>query len=221
MFEVGYEYRNVVTGKMHVTLIRNNEDKQPLNMTRARYRFCVHLGYVLPSYIHVDFKDEDKTNDELDNLAEVNTGNGLVKHYEAKRGYKPKQQTYTCAECGVSFHIDHGLAEQRKKMSKSGDLYCTQDCSLKARAKLRTLSQEEQSKIKELRESGKTIEEVTAITGYGANTIVKYQGNKIRLNALSPDKIKKIQELCAQGLCNGKVSEITGISRAAIAKYKK
>lgn len=221
MFDVGYVYQNVITGKIHVTLSRNKEDSHSLSMTRARYRFCVHLGYILPSYIHVDFKDEDKTNDELDNLKEVNSGNSLVKHYSLKREHQPKEETYSCSECTTAFKIDHGMAEYRKKMSKSGDLYCSQACSLKARAKLRTLSEEEQLRIKQLRESGKTIEEVTELTGYGANTITKYQGDKIRLNTLSSEKIKKIEELCEQGLSDRKISALINVSRQVVAKYRK
>ncbi len=93
-------------------------------------------------------------------------------------------------------------------------------CSALARAITNTLPEEEQLRIKELRESGKTIEEVTAITGYGANTIMKYQGSHIRLNAVSPEKVKQIQELAKTGLSNRKIGDKLNIGRQTVARYR-
>lgn len=221
VFEVGYEYFNNFVGRYQVALLRSTTDRKPVTMFRARYRLCVFLGYVLPSYIHVDHKDENKLNDDLENLQELPAKENIKKHTDFKRDWRPMEETYTCSECGKEFKEDHGIANSRKKMSKSGDLYCTMACSIKARAKINTLTEEEQGRIKELRESGKTIEEVTAITGYGANTIMKYQGSRIRLNAIGPEKVKRIEELSKTKLSNTKIGKQLNIGRQTVARYRK
>ena len=221
MFDVGYEYFNTFVNRYQVALSRTGSNRLPVTMFRSRYRFCVYLGYVLPSYIHVDHKDEDKLNDDIDNLQELKATDNVKKHFDFRRNGQPMEEIYICSECGKEFREDHGIANCRKKMSKSGDLYCTMACSIKARAKINTLTQEEQNRIKELRESGKTIEEVTVITGYGANTIMKYQGSRIRLNAISPDKVRQIEELGKTKLSNTKIGKQLDIDRQTVARYRK
>jgi len=221
MYDIGYEYFNNFVGRYQVALSRSDSTDNPITMLRARYRYCVFLGYVLPSHIHVGHLDEDCTNDEVYNLQALSPTDNVKKHFNAKRNFQPMVETYICAECGNHFNEDHGVANSRKNMSKSGDLYCTAACSIKARAKLNTLDTEEQNRIRELRESGKTIEEVTTITGYGANTIMKYQGSQIRLNAISPDKVKQIEELSKTNLSNTKIGELLNIGRQTVARYRK
>lgn len=83
------------------------------------------------------------------------------------------------------------------------------------------MSEEEQLRIKELRKEGKTIKEVSELTGYGANTILKYQGSHIRLSAIAPDKVKQIEELSQTKLSNTKIGELLGIGRQTVARYRK
>lgn len=221
MYDIGYEYFNNFVGRYQVALSCTGSNFSPVTMFRARYKYCVFLGYVLPGHIHVDHIDEDRTNDEIYNLQTLTASDNVKKHFDAKRNFQPMVETYVCAECGNQFSEDHGIANCRKKMSKSGDLYCTIACSAKARARINTLDSEEQNRIKTLRESGKTIEQVTAITGYGANTVMKYQGSHIRLNAIAPDKVKQIEELAKTGLSNRKIGDKLNIGRQTVAKYRK
>lgn len=221
MFDVGYEYFNNFVGRYQVALSRTGSNKKPVTMLRARYRFCVFLGYILPSYIHVDHKDENKLNDDIDNLQELKATDNVKKHFDFRRNGQPMDETYTCSECGKEFRENHGIANSRKKMSKYGHLYCTINCAAKARGVINTLPLAEQLRIKELRECGKTIEEVTSLTGYGANTIMKYQGSHIRLNAISPDKVRQIEDLGKTKLSNRKTGKLLDIGRQTVARYRK
>ncbi len=221
VYDIGYEYFNSFVGRYQVALSCTGSNFSPVTMFRSRYRYCVFLGYVLPSHIHVDHIDEDRANDEIYNLQTLTARDNTRKYFDFKRNYRPMVETYFCSECGNSFNEDHGVANSRKKMSKSGDLYCTMACSIKARAKINTLSVDEQNKIKELRESGKSIEEVTAITGYCANAVLKYQGSHIRLNAISPEKVKQIEELSKTNISNTKIGELLNIGRQTVARYRK
>lgn len=65
LFKYGYLFTNRENRK-HVYLYR--EDKSRTTMSYARYLMSVKLGYILSQEFEVDHKDNDKTNDDIDNL---------------------------------------------------------------------------------------------------------------------------------------------------------
>lgn len=211
----GYEFFNAKEGIWKVVL--TNYKGEQITIPKSLYVYCTKTGKHIRHTQRIIHIDEDKTNDSFENLKLVHK-NDLVK----KREEHPETLEVQCTHCDKVFHQPYlDVVWRRKANSESGNFYCSVQCAALARAITNTLSEEEQNRIKELRESGKTIEEVTALTGYGANTIMKYQGSHIRLNAISPEKVKQIHELSKMGLSNRKIGDKLNIGRQTVARYRK
>lgn len=209
----GYEFFNEKEGIYKVTLI--NYKNETITIPKSLYVYSINTKNHIRHTQFLRHIDDDKTNDSFDNLKLMHK-NDLVK----KQTPHPDTLEVECTHCHKQFHQPYLDVVWRRKANKGGNFYCSYKCSALARAITNTLPEEEQFRIKELRESGKTIEEVTAITGYGANTIMKYQGSHIRLNAVSPEKVKQIQELAKTGLSNRKIGDKLNIGRQTVARYR-
>ena len=79
------------------------------------------------------------------------------------------------------------------------------------------MSEEEQLRIKELRKEGKTIKEVSELTGYGANTILKYQekGSNSRYYTINTRKEEMIKDF-SEGMSLNKMSKKYRLSKETI-----
>ena len=191
-YDSGFEIYNKTLGRFQINLC--NKDGTRRTILKSRYTLCVHLGYEPPSNIHVDHIDNDKRNDNLNNLQLLSASENIKKYSDFKRNGEPMLEQYICSHCGNTFIEDHGIANCRKKQSITGELFCSMACSVKSRAIKNTLSLDEQNKIKELRESGLSIKKITKLTGYGANSIMKYQGDYFNYSLLSKEKQEKVKQ---------------------------
>jgi hypothetical protein len=75
----------------------------------------------------VHHKDGDCTNDILDNLEIIDS----YKHTSIHGGSNcksPKIVTLKCSHCNCEFELIEKIVRARLKQSKSGNLYCSQDC---------------------------------------------------------------------------------------------
>lgn len=212
-YNKGYEFFNEKEGIWKIVLI--NYKGETLTIPKSLYVYCTNTGSHIRHTQFIRHVNEDKTNDSFDNLKLMHK-NDLVK----KLIPHPDTLEMQCTHCNKIFHQPYLNVMWRKKVNKYGNFYCSHKCSIEARAITNTLTTEEQNKIRELRASGKTIKEVTAITGYCANAIMKYQGSNIRLNAISPEKVKQIEELAKTGLSNTKIGKKLNIGRQTVARYR-
>ena len=64
-YKFGYVVMNRENRK-HIILYNSNKDRTTTSL--ARYLMSVKLGYLVPETYEVDHKDNDKTNDSIDNL---------------------------------------------------------------------------------------------------------------------------------------------------------
>lgn len=85
-----------------------------------RYVMAKHLGRHLTSNEAVHHKDEDRTNNKIDNLELLSLSEHISQHMRER--YTPI--FVNCSECGKEFRCD----EKRIKRSKSGRLFCSQNC---------------------------------------------------------------------------------------------
>lgn len=213
-YKHGYEFFNSKEGIWKIVLTDHKSEQ--ITIPKSLYVYCTKTGKHIRHTQRIIHIDEDETNDDFNNLKLVHK-NDLIK----KREEHPDMLEVQCTHCQKIFHQPYlDVVWRRKANSETGNFYCSVQCAALARAITNTLTEEEQNRIKELRESGKTIEEVTTITGYGANTIMKYQGSHIRLNAISPEKVKQIQELSKTGLSNTKIGKLVGAGRQTVARYR-
>lgn len=188
----GYEFFNEKEGIYKVNLI--NYKNEMITIPKSIYVYCTNTGNRIRHTQFIRHIDDDKTNDKFENLKLMHK-NDLVK----KLVPHPATLEVQCSHCSKKFHQPYLDVVWRRKSNKKGNFYCSYDCSIKARAIDNTLTIEEQNKIKELRRGGKTIKEVTELTGYGANSILKYQdkGSNSRhytVNTRKDEMIKDFQE---------------------------
>lgn len=206
----GYEFFNEKEGIWKIVL--TNYKKESITIPKSLYVYCTKTGSHIRHTQFLIHVDEDKTNDTFDNLKLLHK-NDLIK----KREPHPETIRVTCNHCNKVFDQDYTNVVWRKRSSKTGNLFCSMACSVASRAINNTLSIEEQSKIKELRNAGKTIEEVTALTGYGANTILKYQdeGANSRRHTVNTRKDEMIKDF-SEGMSLNKMAKKYRLSKDTI-----
>ncbi len=115
-------------GRKRVTFYNSQDDMW--GMTYARYLMCVHLGYILPTELEVDHKDDDKTNDDFSNLQVLTKEQNLLKQ---QYNYIMNQQVVYgvyCACCGTPFLLLE--REVKNRIAKGVELpFCSRSCAAK------------------------------------------------------------------------------------------
>lgn len=197
----GYEYFNEKEGVWKVVL--TNYKGETLTVPKSLYVYCTTIGSHIRHTQFIRHISDDKTNDSFDNLKLMHK-NDLVK----KLVPHPPTIEVQCTHCNKMFNQPYLDVVWRRKANKGGNFYCSYRCSIEARSITNTLPESEQLRIKELRKSGKTIEEVTTITGYGANTILKYQekGVNSRYHTVNTRKDEMIKDF-KEGMSLNKMSK--------------
>jgi len=209
-YNKGYEFFNEKEGIWKVVLTNYKGDY--ITIPKSLYVYCTNTGEHIRHTQFIRHIDEDKTNDKFENLKLMHK-NDLVK----KLVPHPDTLEMRCSHCNKIFHQPYLDVVWRKKANKKGNFYCCLSCSMKARAIDNTLTEEEQNTIKELRKAGKTIKEVTAITGFGANSILKYQGEGVnsRYYTINTRKEEIIKDF-SEGMSLNKMSKKYKLSKETI-----
>lgn len=214
-YNYGYEFFNEKEGIWKVSL--NNYKNEITIVPKDIYVYCTRIGSHIRHTQFLTHLDNDKTNDTFDNLKLLHK-NDLVK----KREPHPETLSVVCDHCGKEFDQDYTNVIWRKRASKTGNLFCSMACSVASRAINNTLSEEEQLKIKELRRAGKTLKEVTELTGYGANTIVKYQdkGSNSRQYTVNTRREEMIRDF-SEGMSLNKMAKKYKLCKGTIRSIVK
>lgn len=209
-YSKGYEFFNVKEGIWKVVLV--DYKNQNTTIPKSLYVYCTNTGEHIRHTQFLRHIDDDKTNDSFDNLKLMHK-NDLVK----KLIPHPDTLEVQCTHCHKVFHQPYLDVVWRRKANKGGNFYCSYKCSIEHRAITNTLSEEEQLRIKELRKEGKTIKEVSELTGYGANTILKYQekGSNSRYYTINTRKEEMIKDF-SEGMSLNKMSKKYRLSKETI-----
>lgn len=189
LWKFGYLVTNSENRK-HVFLYNSKNDRTTCSY--ARYLMSVHLGRLLEKHEHVDHKDEDKTNDVIENLQILTQEENSLKHAEYKRSIgKVVILIMNCPVCQREFsrsqkRIDHALNRNPNVV-----ITCSKKCSAKVKVR------------------------VNVLTRNGFSSPSK---NKKQLSQLQHELIK---DLRAEGKSDYQISDITGISRPKIQRHRK
>jgi len=97
-----------------------------LHINYSRYLMCIKVGRILEAYEHVHHKDEDKTNDSIDNLEIILDVDHYKIHHEGYGSMETK-----CHGCGIDFEID--IADYNDRIKRTNNLYCSLLCFHKSR----------------------------------------------------------------------------------------
>jgi hypothetical protein len=101
--------------------------KHRISINHARYVMEIHLGRRLDPDEDVHHKDEDPSNDNLDNLEVTN----YLDHRRDHGNCKPRKIiTLQCAICKQDFERLESRQRYKLKHNKTGKMYCSVDCQL-------------------------------------------------------------------------------------------
>lgn len=128
--------QNHPSGRKYIVLFNSDSDRTIISY--ARYLMGVKLGYEVPDHLEVDHKDNDKTNDDINNL-QLLTGeeNRLKQEYH----FVMNQVNIGlhCANCSTPFILTE---REVKKRLHTGVIYafCSRSCAASFNHYLKKLS---------------------------------------------------------------------------------
>lgn len=166
-------------GRRRVTLWRGSVR---MGTTYARYLMSVKLGRFLTEEEHVDHKDEDKSNDDIDNLQILTPLQNVQKNNEFKAAQRKAAgilvvETIKCDGCGNDF--DKPSRNVRYARAKGWFQTCSRKCKALVsppppKSKLE-IGTELQQQLKDLRLAGKSDYAISTILGISRPTIQRYR----------------------------------------------
>jgi hypothetical protein len=105
-----------------------NSDNDRTTISYARYLMGVKLGYEVPTEYEVDHKDNDKTNDDINNLQLLTSEQNRIKQEWYYVEHVQNCYGVECNWCGTHFL----LTERQVKMKLSAgvnNIFCSRSCS--------------------------------------------------------------------------------------------
>jgi hypothetical protein len=164
--------------RRNVVLFNNQSDRTTISY--ARYLMGVKLGYEVPDHLEVDHKDDDKTNDDINNLQLLTKEENLLKEQYRYIMFEQVRYGYYCAYCTDSFILTE--AEVNERLAKNVEMaFCSRSCSTNFHRYISktnkigiTINENEIQQIKQLRSKGLSSYKISEITGFARNTVMKY-----------------------------------------------
>lgn len=162
--------------RRNVILFNNDADRTIISY--ARYLMGVKLGYFVPDHLEVDHRDDDKTNDDINNL-QLLTGeeNRLKEQY--RQAMERTFYGFHCVYCDTSFILSG--RELNMRLAQGTELaFCTRNCAGKYNTEIGkgpphvSISDEKIQQIKLLRSQGLSSYKIADISGAARNTVMKY-----------------------------------------------
>jgi len=165
-------------GRKYICLYNTQEDRTLISY--ARYLMCVKLGYVLSNEFEVDHRDDDKTNDDINNLQILTQEENLLKqHYN----YIMNEQVcygFVCAYCENPMILTERDVKNRLAQNVE-HAFCSRSCAANYNhatnsncSNRRQTSNTTKEKIKELRSSGLSVKEIASELNVGRSTVTRF-----------------------------------------------
>ena len=111
-------------GRWLAVLHRSCKDRHTISY--ARYIMSVKEGRILEKWETVDHKDEDHSNDNIDNLQILTQLENNRKHVKAL-GLEEKMSKLICPNCHKDFEI--ATSQEKSKRKNSKNIFCSRRCS--------------------------------------------------------------------------------------------
>lgn len=111
----------VVNQENRKNIILYNSEADRTTISYARYLYSVYLGYEVPSEFEVDHKDDDKTNDDINNLQL------LTQQQNIDKSNKQRIILYyfICPICNKPFSLNgKQLGQRRDKIFPTCSVMC-------------------------------------------------------------------------------------------------
>lgn len=112
-------------GRRYVVLFNSDDDRTIISY--ARYLMSVKLGYVVPSHLEVDHRDDDCTNDDINNLQILtkaqNQAKRILRFWEREEVWG-----FSCAYCSTYFLLTERVVKMRIAAGVE-NAYCSRSCA--------------------------------------------------------------------------------------------
>jgi hypothetical protein len=172
LWQKGY-LREEPDGRKYLSLY--NSPGNQTSISYARYLMCVHLGYLLSPDLEVDHRNDDKTDDRIDNLQVLTKEQNLAKEHQRRFEEGVLYGCY-CAYCNLPFLITPGERNKRLKESKSGLAFC---CHEHSRLYFpppgkNVLDQDTKDRIASMHSQDLSSYQISSQLGVSRNTVMKY-----------------------------------------------
>lgn len=96
----------------------------------ARYLMTIKLGYFISDELVVDHKDNDKTNDDINNLQLLTWSKNIKKEHQRYIDEVQIKHKLICACCKKSFIIIDRIKKMKLAQNVT-DWFCSKSCSTK------------------------------------------------------------------------------------------
>lgn len=125
LWSKGY-LRVEATGRKYLSLYNAVGDQTSISY--ARYLMCVHLGYILAPDLEVDHRDDDCTNDDINNLQVLTAQENLLKQQWNYTQNVQECRGYACAWCNTYFILT--MRQVNMRLAQNVEMaFCSQSCS--------------------------------------------------------------------------------------------
>lgn len=171
VWKTGY-LQNHPSGRRYVCLVNTSTDRTIISY--ARYLMSVKLGDFIPEGYEVDHKDDDRTNDDINNLQVVTEEYNRLKEQYRYTMFEQEHYGFICAYCETPFILTERELKMRLKQSKSGLAFCSHSCSLKAFPVVREADPFLIKEIQRLRSTGLSGYKIADMLNISRNTVMKY-----------------------------------------------
>lgn len=123
-------YFNNKNQRWFVCIYYGNKDNRNQTMWLARYLMQEHLNRILESSEHVDHKDENKLNDNLENLQILTETENTVKRNKSL-AINPEELIVFCSFCSKEIKMNRQKQKDRAKAEREGrnGPFCNRKCS--------------------------------------------------------------------------------------------
>lgn len=157
------------SGRKYICLFNSNSDRTIISY--ARYLYGVKLGYEVPAEYEVDHRDNDRTNDDINNLQLLTQEENRLKQEWWVTLMVVQWHIIPCDYCKELFYITQ--REINNKIAQNVTSLC---CSKKCSNALASIKQHniDIELIKQLRTEGLSSYKISEKTGYSRNTVMKY-----------------------------------------------
>ena len=156
-------------GRKYLCLFNSQDDRTLISY--ARYLYSIHLGYVIPDEYEVDHKNNDPTDDRINNYQLLTKEQNRLKQEWWYNAMVQEWYIVHCAHCHGLFYLTQRLLNM-KIQHETEYLFCSRTCASSFNSKNKY--DIDINLIKQLKSEGLSSYKISNKTGYSRNTVMKY-----------------------------------------------
>jgi hypothetical protein len=153
-----------------------NSDKDRTLISYARYMLSVKYGYLVSDDVDADHKDNDFTNDNIDNIQSLSKVENIRKHHISSKGFILSDTDQYCVICNKpfrSFKIKDTCGEDSCKKQNRRNISLT--LGLKPPEPISNITEDIRNKIRNLSNKNISDRQIAINLGISRSSVAKYK----------------------------------------------